>query len=83
MKIIWVAAARPNFMKIAPIWRAMEAYNRAAVASMAKFEPLLVHTGQHYDTNTSDVFFRDLALPQPHVFLGVGPVHMGSRWLMC
>ncbi len=64
-KILIVAAARPNFMKIAPLWRALAA--RPAV-----FEPLLVHTGQHYDHNMSDVFFTELGLPAPHTHLGVG-----------
>ena len=52
MKIINVVGARPNFMKIAPIMRAMKAYR--------KIKPLLVHTGQHYDANMSDAFFKDL-----------------------
>jgi UDP-N-acetylglucosamine 2-epimerase (non-hydrolysing) len=65
MKVIHVVGARPNFMKVAPI-----------MAAMAKqpehFEQLLVHTGQHYDENMSKVFFRDLQLPEPDVYLGVG-----------
>lgn len=64
-KIILVAAARPNFMKIAPLWRALS-------AAPADFTPLLVHTGQHYDRNMSDVFFEDLGMPTPHEHLGVG-----------
>ncbi len=64
MKIINVVGARPNFMKIAPI---MEAYR-----SCAGIEPLLVHTGQHYDERMSDLFFRQLGIPQPDVNLGVG-----------
>ena len=64
IRIVLVAAARPNFVKIAPIWR--------AVSAGEVFEPILVHTGQHYDKNMSDVFFEDLGLPKPHVHLGVG-----------
>lgn len=64
-KIFLIAAARPNFMKVAPLWRAM-------AARPASLEPLLIHTGQHYDHNMSDVFFEDLGLPTPHVHLGVG-----------
>ena len=60
-----MAAARPNFMKIAPLWRVLAARPDA-------FEPILVHTGQHYDHNMSEVFFAGLGLPQPHVYLGVG-----------
>lgn len=64
-KILLVAAARPNFMKIAPLWRVLAA--RPEV-----FSPQLIHTGQHYDRNMSDVFFADLGLPHPHIHLGVG-----------
>ncbi len=64
MKIINVAGARPNFMKIAPIIRAMRAY--------PEIEPVLVHTGQHYDGNMSDAFFKDLEIPEPDIHLGVG-----------
>ena len=64
MKVIAVAGARPNFMKIAPL---MEAFN----ASDA-IDPFLVHTGQHYDERMSDLFFRQLGIPEPNVNLGVG-----------
>ena len=63
--IFLVAAARPNFMKVAPLWRALE-------ARPERFRPVLIHTGQHYDKNMSDVFFADLGLPAPDVHLGVG-----------
>lgn len=59
-----VAAARPNFMKVAPLWHAL-------VADQT-FDPRLIHTGQHYDANMSDAFFSDLRLPEPHHHLGVG-----------
>jgi len=64
-KIFLIAAARPNFMKVAPMWRAMAARSN-------RLQPMLIHTGQHYDKNMSDVFFEDLGLPKPHVHLGVG-----------
>lgn len=64
MKIHLIAAARPNFMKIAPLYHALK---KAAWA-----DPVIVHTGQHYDLNMSDVFFQDLGLPAPAVHLGVG-----------
>ncbi len=64
MKIIHVAGARPNFMKLAPILRALEPY--------PTIQNILLHTGQHYDANMSDVFFDDLKLPRPDVNLGVG-----------
>jgi UDP-N-acetylglucosamine 2-epimerase (non-hydrolysing) len=65
LKIINVVGARPNFMKVAPIVAAMQRRER-------EFTPLVVHTGQHYDAAMSDAFFRDLDLPQPDVYLGVG-----------
>ncbi len=64
MKIVNIVGARPNLMKIAPL---MEAYARRG-----EIEPLLVHTGQHYDANMSDLFFRQLGIPEPEVNLGVG-----------
>lgn len=63
-KILAVVGARPNFMKVAPVWRELAARGRFALT--------LVHTGQHYDDNMSKVFFDDLRLPRPDVFLGVG-----------
>jgi UDP-N-acetylglucosamine 2-epimerase (non-hydrolysing) len=69
-KIISVVGARPNFMKVAAICEAIKERNRGAVG--APIDHLLVHTGQHYDTNMSDLFFNDLELPKPNLFLGVG-----------
>jgi UDP-N-acetylglucosamine 2-epimerase (non-hydrolysing) len=65
LKVINVVGARPNFMKVAPIVAAMKRRPEA-------FQPLVVHTGQHYDAAMSDSFFRDLDLPQPDTHLGVG-----------
>ena len=65
MKVINIVGARPNFMKVAPIVEAMK-------RRTSEFAPLLVHTGQHYDPQMSDTFFRDLALPKPDVHLEVG-----------
>ena len=70
MKIILVAAARPNFMKIAPLMRAIRKHNASSPANL--IQPLLVHTGQHYDYEMSQVFFEDLDLPAPDIHLGIG-----------
>jgi UDP-N-acetylglucosamine 2-epimerase (non-hydrolysing) len=59
-----VAAARPNFMKVAPVYHALKATSWC--------DPVLVHTGQHYDPDMSDAFFMDLRLPKPHHHLGIG-----------
>lgn len=64
IKIIVVAGARPNFMKVGPL---LACFNR-----YSEIRPVLVHTGQHYDREMSDYFFKDLGLPEPDVYLGVG-----------
>ena len=64
MKVIVVAGARPNFMKVAPLLRVFGA--REGV------ETVFVHTGQHYDAKMSDDFLRDLGMPDPDVHLGAG-----------
>ena len=64
MRLTCIAAARPNFMKVAPILHAAKKYPGIQCS--------LVHTGQHYDERMSDLFFRELELPRPDVHLGVG-----------
>ena len=64
LKIISVVGARPNFMKIAPLHRAFKA--------SGKINSLIVHTGQHYDEKMSDIFFKQLELPKPDFYLGIG-----------
>lgn len=64
-RILNVVGARPNFMKIAPIQRIMQRMTNT-------IEPILVHTGQHYDERMSKLFFDDLELPKPDIYLGVG-----------
>lgn len=64
MHIHLICAARPNFMKIAPLYHALKKEEWA--------DPVIVHTGQHYDPNMSDSFFEDLRLPMPDIQLGIG-----------
>ncbi|MGB2869345.1 MAG: UDP-N-acetylglucosamine 2-epimerase (non-hydrolyzing), partial [Bacteroidota bacterium] len=64
-KIVSVVGARPNFMKVAPLHRALRDYRDS-------MHHVIVHTGQHYDRAMSKVFFEDLELPNPDVYLGVG-----------
>ena len=64
MRVACVVGARPNFMKIAPILEAMRIF--------PELEPILVHTGQHYDYEMSQIFFDELEIPKPDVYLGVG-----------
>jgi UDP-N-acetylglucosamine 2-epimerase (non-hydrolysing) len=67
MLIYLVAGARPNFMKIAPIVRALQAEPMRNVLSFK-----IIHTGQHYDREMNDVFFEELGIPQPDVFMAAG-----------
>jgi UDP-N-acetylglucosamine 2-epimerase (non-hydrolysing) len=64
LKILNIVGARPNLPKIAPLMREMQ--------RRPEIEPILVHTGQHYDEKLSDIFFRQMGIPPPHVNLDVG-----------
>ena len=87
MKIVLVAGARPNFMKIAPIIRAIKKHNSKLKTTKSlrgtkcrgNLEVLLVHTGQHYDLRMSKIFFKDLEIPQPDIYLGVGSGSHGEQ----
>jgi UDP-N-acetylglucosamine 2-epimerase (non-hydrolysing) len=65
LKILNIVGARPNFMKIAPIYAEMKRRS-------AEFLPMIIHTGQHYDAAMSDSFFIDLGMPKPDVHLNIG-----------
>src|SRR3989304_3948234 len=70
LKILSVVGARPNFIKVAAICEAINEVNALAAAKVV--DHVLVHTGQHYDSNMSDSFFSDLELPKPDLYLDVG-----------
>ena len=63
-KILSVVGARPNFMKMAPVHKDLKKYKKVIHK--------IVHTGQHYDKKMSDIFFNELELPKPNIYLGVG-----------
>src|SRR4029077_8753167 len=69
MKILTVVGARPQFIKAAPVSRILR----------SKHEEYLLHTGQHYDDEMSDLFFRQLEIPAPDRNLGVGSGHHGAQ----
>jgi UDP-N-acetylglucosamine 2-epimerase (non-hydrolysing) len=64
-KVLLIVGARPNFMKVAPIYAEMRRRS-------SDYDPMIVHTGQHYDAAMSGSFFDDLGMPKPDVHLGVG-----------
>ncbi|GAC1303581.1 MAG: UDP-N-acetylglucosamine 2-epimerase (non-hydrolyzing) [Steroidobacteraceae bacterium] len=72
MKTVSIVGARPQFVKLAPVSRAMR---RARL----QIDDLIVHTGQHYDDSMSRVFFEELDIPRPHVNLGVGSAPQGAQ----
>jgi UDP-N-acetylglucosamine 2-epimerase (non-hydrolysing) len=71
MKLLLVAGAPPNFKKIAPLVKAIDQHNQQ-ISEKGPVEYLLVHTGQHYDSKMSEVFFRELGIPEPDINLEVG-----------
>lgn len=71
LRLACIVGARPNFMKMAPLLRAFEKYPR--------IEAVLVHTGQHYDKNLSDVFFEELEMKRPDISLEVGSGKHGAQ----
>jgi UDP-N-acetylglucosamine 2-epimerase (non-hydrolysing) len=72
LKLLIVAGARPNFMKVAPLIKCLRAYGVDGNQNGVALEYRLVHTGQHYDERMSDIFFGELGIPAPDINLGVG-----------
>ena len=70
MKVMSIVGARPNFMKVASLARAIERHN--GEERHPRIEHTIVHTGQHYDEQMSDLFFKELDIPKPHYNLEVG-----------
>lgn len=70
-KIIQIVGARPQFIKYFPVYKAL--------SKIGNVEDILVHTGQHYDVNMSDIFFKELGIPEPKYHLGVGSGFQGAQ----
>jgi UDP-GlcNAc3NAcA epimerase len=71
MRVLTVVGARPQFIKAAVVSRAIDEFNQT-VSIEERIEEVLMHTGQHYDNNMSDVFFREMQIPIPRYHLGIG-----------
>jgi UDP-GlcNAc3NAcA epimerase len=78
MRLVSIVGARPQFVKIAPLCRAIEAHNGEQPRGPA-IEHIILHTGQHYDARLSEIFFAELELPQAAVNLGVGSGSHGRQ----
>jgi UDP-GlcNAc3NAcA epimerase len=76
MRIASIVGARPQFVKLAPVCRAFAAHN---AEGLPKVQHLIVHTGQHYDAELSDIFFEELEIPRPDINLGVGSGPHGQQ----
>ncbi len=76
MRIVSIVGARPQFVKLAPVCRAVDAHNRAGGAPIRH---VIVHTGQHYDPELSDIFFDELEIPKADINLGVGSGPHGQQ----
>ncbi len=72
LKLLIIAGARPNFMKVAPIIQQIRKYSEDANKPGTQLEYRLIHTGQHYDEKMSDIFFDELGIPTPDINLAVG-----------
>jgi len=80
VKILTILGARPQFIKAATVSRAIRAHNAETRASGQgrAIEEIIVHTGQHFDANMSDVFFDQLDIPRPHHNLGIASLSHGA-----
>ena len=79
MKIVTIVGARPQFIKAAAVSRAIAKYNHSIGSDAKPITEIIVHTGQHYDRNMSEVFFEELEIPKPDINLGVGSGPHGQQ----
>ena len=79
LKIVSILGARPQFIKAAPVCKAISEHNQSLSNSSRAITELMVHTGQHYDYNMSQVFFEEMQIPKTHINLGVGSGPHGKQ----
>lgn len=79
MKIVTIVGARPQFVKAAAVSRAIAAHNRNGARGAQPLEDVIVHTGQHYDANMSQIFFDELGIPAPRYNLEIGSLSHGAQ----
>jgi len=78
MKIVTVVGARPQFIKAAVVSRAFAEYNKSINKNDSPIEEVILHTGQHYDSNMSDIFFKEMEIPSPDYFLDINGSSHGA-----
>jgi UDP-N-acetylglucosamine 2-epimerase len=79
MKIVTIIGARPQFIKATVVSRAISDFNQHITANpLPEINEVIVHTGQHYDRNMSDVFFEEMAIPRPDYFLDIHGLSHGT-----
>lgn len=78
MKIVTVIGARPQFVKAATVSRAIAEHNATITDERSKITEVIVHTGQHFDANMSDVFFEEMKIPKPNYFLDINSMSHGA-----
>ena len=78
MKIVTIVGARPQFIKAAVVSRAIANFNKDVTSSSLLVTEVIVHTGQHYDRNMSDVFFEEMNIPRPNYFLDIHGLSHGA-----
>ena len=78
MKIVTVVGARPQFIKAATVSRAIGEYNARINDCQSKIKEIIVHTGQHFDANMSDIFFEEMQIPHPHYHLDIHSLNHGA-----
>jgi UDP-GlcNAc3NAcA epimerase len=78
MKIATIIGARPQFIKAAVVSRAISEFNKLVTSNSSRITEVIVHTGQHYDRNMSDVFFEEMNIPRPDYFLNINGLSHGA-----